>query len=176
MSLLNLSSVLTLVAVACAGLGCGGASSATSESSTTKPETAAQASKLAAQAGAGSDEAPSRTSAAAPAASVSSSPSTPGVSTDKMDAAAGVDPKCAAGTFDSTFGAIQKVIFEGNKCTNDSCHGAAANGGLDLRPTAAYASLVEVASTISPLQRVMPGRPDESFLYNKLRAATNLAA
>jgi hypothetical protein len=36
-----------------------------------------------------------------------------------------------------------------------------------VRPDVAYQSLVEVKSTISSLQRVMPGRPDESMLYNK---------
>lgn len=82
------------------------------------------------------------------------------------------DPNCAAGKFDSTFAAIQKVIFEGHSCTNAMCHGAAAMGGLDLRSDVAYQNLIEVKSTISPLLRVMPGRPDESLLYNKLRAAT----
>src|SRR5262245_21384471 len=47
---------------------------------------------------------------------------------------------CKSGTFDSTFAAIQQVVFAGNKCTNDACHGAAAVGGLDLRPDAAYKS------------------------------------
>jgi hypothetical protein len=82
------------------------------------------------------------------------------------------DPNCAAGKFDSTFAAIQKVVFEGNSCTNAACHGAAAIGGLDLRSDVAYENLIETKSTVSALQRVMPGRPDESFLYNKLRAAT----
>ncbi|MET0389908.1 MAG: hypothetical protein ABW321_28305 [Polyangiales bacterium] len=83
-----------------------------------------------------------------------------------------VDPRCAAGSFDSTFAAIQSVIFDGHSCTNAACHGAAAVGGLDLRPDAAYDNLVEVKSAVSTLQRVMPGRPEESLLYNKLRAAT----
>jgi hypothetical protein len=83
-----------------------------------------------------------------------------------------LDPACASGTFDSTFAAIQKVIFEGNSCNNATCHGDAAVGGLDLRPDAAYQNLIEVKSTVGQLLRVMPGRPDESLLYNKLRAAT----
>lgn len=82
------------------------------------------------------------------------------------------DPNCPTGTFDSTFAAIQKVVFEGNSCTNANCHGAAAMGGLDLSADVAYKSLIQHSSTISPLQRVMPGRPEESFLCNKLRAAT----
>ncbi|HKP58578.1 MAG TPA: hypothetical protein VJV78_17755 [Polyangiales bacterium] len=83
-----------------------------------------------------------------------------------------VSAACGSGEFDSTFAAIQQVIFEKNNCTNRMCHGAAAMGGLDLRAEAAYESLIEVKATSSSLFRVMPGEPDESFLYNKLRAAT----
>ncbi len=79
---------------------------------------------------------------------------------------------CDAGEFDSTYAAIQKVIFEGRSCTNDACHGSAANGGLDLRADASYDQLLEVKSGNSTLYRVMPGVPSESFLYRKLRAAT----
>lgn len=78
---------------------------------------------------------------------------------------------CAEGDFDSTFAGIQKVIFEGRGCTNDMCHGTAKTGGLDLREGAAYESLLGTSQN-SPFKRVMPGEPDESFLYNKLRAAT----
>jgi hypothetical protein len=91
------------------------------------------------------------------------------------DAAQSVDagPCGEEGEHDSTFAAIQKVIFEGKGCTNDMCHGAAKTGGLDLREGAAYYSLHQAASQNSPFMRVMPGEPDESFLYNKLRAATD---
>jgi hypothetical protein len=82
------------------------------------------------------------------------------------------DDRCGAGEFDSTFAAIQGVIFEQRGCTNGMCHGAAAMGDLDLRADAAYRNLVEVKSANSPLFRVMPGEPDESFLFNKLRAGT----
>ncbi|HKU44396.1 MAG TPA: hypothetical protein VJR89_39825 [Polyangiales bacterium] len=78
---------------------------------------------------------------------------------------------CASSQFESTFAAIQKVIFEASSCTNDMCHGAKAMGGLDLRADVAYENLIEVPSTLGALYRVMPGEPDESFLYNKLRAA-----
>jgi hypothetical protein len=79
---------------------------------------------------------------------------------------------CDSGKFDSTFAAIQKVIFEGHNCTNDMCHGAAVMGGLDLRAGVAYENLIEVRSKNSKLFRVMPGEPGESFLFNKLRAAS----
>lgn len=79
---------------------------------------------------------------------------------------------CMGTRYDSTFAAIQKVIFEGRNCTNSKCHGEATAGGLDLRAEAAYTSLIEVESTIGTALRVMPGEPDESFLFQKLRAAT----
>jgi hypothetical protein len=80
---------------------------------------------------------------------------------------------CGAGEFDSTFAGIQKVIFEGHGCTNGMCHGAAAQGGLDLRADVSYQNLLQINSKSSPLFRVMPADPNQSFLYNKLRAATD---
>jgi len=82
------------------------------------------------------------------------------------------DGACGAGEFDSTFAALQKIVFEQNSCTNAACHGIAAMGSLDLRADVAYDNLLEVRSENGSLFRVMPGEPDESFLYNKLRAAT----
>jgi hypothetical protein len=79
---------------------------------------------------------------------------------------------CGDTKFGSTFAAIQKVILEGHSCTNDACHGAAAMGDLDLRPDVAYKNLIEVKSKLSTQYRIMPGVPNESFLFNKLRAAT----
>ena len=81
-------------------------------------------------------------------------------------------PGATCEEFDSTFAAIQQVVFERNGCTQAVCHGSAASGGLDLRPEVAYANLVEVASTSSSDPRVMPGEPSESFLLAKLAAAT----
>lgn len=79
---------------------------------------------------------------------------------------------CGDREYESTFAAIQKVILEGRKCTNDMCHGAAAMGELDLRADVAYENLVEKKSKLSAQYRIMPGVPGESFFYNKLRAAT----
>lgn len=42
-------------------------------------------------------------------------------------------------------------------------------GNLALHPRAAHASLVGVPSEQSPLLRVEPGRPEDSYLYHKLR-------
>jgi hypothetical protein len=62
-------------------------------------------------------------------------------------------PSCeAAQAFDSTFDAIQTVIFEKHGCTQDICHGEARSGELDLRPGAAYDAIFDVPSTVSALR------------------------
>jgi len=49
------------------------------------------------------------------------------------------------------------------------CHlPGAEQGGLALHPQGGYANLVDVKSTQSPLLRVSPGKPDDSYLYRKL--------
>ncbi|MET0342793.1 MAG: hypothetical protein ABW252_17430 [Polyangiales bacterium] len=75
-------------------------------------------------------------------------------------------------TFESSYDAIQQVIFERKGCTAQACHGAAAVGGLDLRAGASYAALVDAPSTVSRLTRVNPGTVGSSFLFHKLQAAT----
>jgi hypothetical protein len=75
-------------------------------------------------------------------------------------------------TFDSTFEAIQAVVFEQNGCANSLCHGAANQGDLDLSPLNAYDNLVTAASKGSSLRLVEPGSPSQSFLYHKLSAKT----
>jgi hypothetical protein len=98
----------------------------------------------------------------------------PGSDPDPVDPAPSepVDPECAGGSFDSTFAAIQELVFERHGCTAEACHGSARSGGLDLRAGAAYASLFEVPSQGSPWQRLVPGEPSESFLFQKLSAST----
>jgi len=75
-------------------------------------------------------------------------------------------------TFDSTFAAIQEAIFKNHGCANDACHGSASSGGLDLRTDAAYASLFQAKAQGTASVRVQPGAPQESYLYLKLKAAT----
>ena len=49
------------------------------------------------------------------------------------------------------------------------CHlPGAEQAGLALHPKGGYANLVEVKSTQSPLLRVSPGKPDDSYLYRKI--------
>ncbi|MEE8556289.1 MAG: hypothetical protein V3T14_00205, partial [Myxococcota bacterium] len=83
--------------------------------------------------------------------------------------------ECAStGSANSTFEAIQSVVFEGYGCNNAVCHGSALfpKGELNLLTADAYDNLVGVPSSGSVLQRVVPGEPAASFLYQKLAAAT----
>jgi hypothetical protein len=81
-------------------------------------------------------------------------------------------PPC--GSFNSTFEAIQKVVFEKHGCSTSICHGSTGKqGGLDLSPDVAYQNIVEVRSTETELNRVQPGDKDRSYLWLKLAAATD---
>lgn len=80
------------------------------------------------------------------------------------------EPACDE-SFDSTYDAVQSVIFERQGCANDACHGNNASGGLDLRADVSYANLFEAPSTASALARVHPGTKERSFLWLKLSAA-----
>jgi cysteine-rich repeat protein len=77
--------------------------------------------------------------------------------------------------YDSTFEAIQALIFDGvYGCSADICHGTALSGGLDLRDGTSYSQLVSVPSpnwSGNPL-RVFPGDQDPSLLYSKLAHLT----
>lgn len=83
---------------------------------------------------------------------------------------------CPCERFDDTWDAIQKVIIEGNGCTQLACHGSdagvASSGGLDLRSEVAYANLVNVGSTRSTDKRIERGSRQDSFLWRKLAAST----
>ncbi len=85
-------------------------------------------------------------------------------------------PSCAGQSFGSTWEAIQQVIFARHDCTNDACHGAARQGGLDLHPTVAYDNLFEVPSSqVSETVRLEPGDQRRSYLWLKLAAKTDPA-
>jgi len=75
--------------------------------------------------------------------------------------------------FDGAYEAIQKLIFERHGCTAGACHGAGKVGGLDLRADVSYENLVDVPSANSKNARVQPGTATDSFLYQKLQAATH---
>lgn len=81
--------------------------------------------------------------------------------------------ECDNAAFSSTFELIQNAIFENKGCTSSICHGAAAEGGLDLRAEVAYASLVDVAAeTVPGRMRVVAGQKDDSLLFVNLAAKT----
>ena len=90
-------------------------------------------------------------------------------------AGSGDDGQSADGcsSFEHTFEAIQEVIFERHGCTASACHGDRAAGGLDLRAEVAYQNLFDVQAKASDQKLVSPGLPSASFLYQKLRAATD---
>ncbi|MFT4569676.1 MAG: cysteine-rich repeat protein [Hyphomicrobiaceae bacterium] len=85
----------------------------------------------------------------------------------------GCDP--ADVEFDSTFEGIQTLIFDNPVygCSNDTCHGSALQGNLDLRDGTAWGEMVNVDADINPsFTRVFPGDQGESLLYLKLASAT----
>jgi len=85
--------------------------------------------------------------------------------------------------FDSTFAAIQEIIFENRGCTSANCHiGPSAAGGLDLSDAAtSYANLVDQPVQTIPIddhplmKRVLPnaqvGGKSESLLWLNLASA-----
>jgi hypothetical protein len=73
----------------------------------------------------------------------------------------------------SAFAAIEQTIFAKRGCTAAACHGTAGVGGLTLSAGGALAGLVNAKSENSQHPRVKPGAPNESFLYLKLKAATD---
>jgi hypothetical protein len=100
-------------------------------------------------------------------------PSNPGDPGEPSDPGPGPDlgPECTE-SFDSTFEAIQTVVFERRGCIEENCHGSARAGELDLRADVAYANLIDVPSAGSSLARIFPKQPLESYLYLKLAAAS----
>lgn len=80
-------------------------------------------------------------------------------------------------SFESTYDAIQKVIFEGRGCTSDACHGAAESGGLKLTADVSYEELLDVdPETVPPdlifgLKRLAPSKKGQSLLWLNLAGA-----
>lgn len=81
--------------------------------------------------------------------------------------------KSECALFPTTFDLIQKAVFDNHGCNVDTCHGSALAGGLDLRPGASYAALVDVAAeSVDAAKRVDPGSKDTSLLWINLAART----
>jgi hypothetical protein len=124
----------------------------------------------------GSVDAPIVTADSAPTGSASPADSG-AIKTTIASEAAAPNPSGDAGTagcatFSNSFEAIQKLIFERRGCTASTCHGDAKVGGLDLRAEVSWTNLVDAKSSNSNMARVQPGAASESYLYQKLRAAT----
>lgn len=85
-----------------------------------------------------------------------------------------VEPAACDGVqFESTFDAVQQVVFDGYGCSDDACHSSeTASGGLDLTAGNSWANLHDVDSTGSSEKRILPGSASRSYLYQKLAAAT----
>jgi len=77
---------------------------------------------------------------------------------------------CDSPSFESSWDAIYALVIERHGCTAAACHGAAAEGELDLRAEHAFANLFEIPSSGSALERISPGGPRRSSLWLKLAA------
>ncbi|MFM2417127.1 MAG: hypothetical protein RL385_1850, partial [Pseudomonadota bacterium] len=114
--------------------------------------------------------------AAGAAASISqkadaTTPTAPGAATPAAPGAAPAAGGCQ--TFDSSYAAIQALVFERHGCTAAACHGQAKVGGLDLSAGASWDHLIDAPSANSKLKLVEPGVPAQSYLFQKLQAATS---
>jgi len=93
-------------------------------------------------------------------------------------AVCGEEGECPTTNYDSTWAAIQGVIFNAPVygCSNVVCHGGSpGQGNLDLTDANAYANLVGVPSSINPpIDRVEPGDHTLSVLFDKLRAGSTM--
>jgi outer membrane protein assembly factor BamB len=75
----------------------------------------------------------------------------------------------------SSYALIQHAVFDSTRhgCTTSFCHGSSpGQAQLNLTAALSYDQLFDAPSTLSALARVEPGDPDQSFLYQKLAAAT----
>lgn len=87
---------------------------------------------------------------------------------------------CNAESFDSTFEAIQTVVFEGGYgCSDGTCHDSVnPKNDLELTNAVAYEELLGPDGTGAPsqdypfLNLVQPGEPELSYLFIKLAAKT----
>jgi len=75
---------------------------------------------------------------------------------------------------ESTWQAIQTLVFQRHACTFAACHGTPpGSANLDLTARAAYDDLINVPSEAdATYMRVAPGAPADSMLWRKLAART----
>ena len=84
-------------------------------------------------------------------------------------------PSCAAGAGPTTFAAIQNEVLTPS-CAGSNCHDTSTrSAGLDLSEGQAYDALVDVPSSQIFLRRlVAPGKPDDSYLVQKIRGSSSI--
>lgn len=80
-------------------------------------------------------------------------------------------PACAT-EYESTFAGIQSEIFDRHGCSDQLCHGNAAQGGLNLSRDVAYENIFQKASVGSQHRLIEPGDEERSYLWLKLAANT----
>lgn len=87
-----------------------------------------------------------------------------------------VSEACLEATGHSDYAWLRDNVFQPSCASFVSCHmGSRPPGGLNLQTARAYAQLVGVpATSISGWQRVVPFRPQESYLLVKLGVITNV--
>ncbi len=69
---------------------------------------------------------------------------------------------------DPSFDSVVQEIFNRKGCAGGSCHGSAASAGLSLSAGTSYANLINVASTQTGTDRVIPGNATDSYLIVKV--------
>lgn len=101
-------------------------------------------------------------------------PEEPGEPSEPRPPAEPEQPSCDGPEYESTFDAVEKIVFDRYDCRNQGCHGqGAAAGGLDLSPGVAWANLHDVDAVVAAGKRIVPGDRRRSLLYTKLAAATH---
>ena len=75
------------------------------------------------------------------------------------------------------FTANIQEIFDRRGCSASSCHGSALSANMDLRSSAAFASIVDVAAfSDGAFQRVTPNDAQNSYLVMKLEGRQTVGA
>ena len=92
------------------------------------------------------------------------SPSDPGV----------VDPRIVKSN--PSFAVDIEEIFDRKGCTAAGCHGSVQQGGMDLRPGAAYAALVGVTASAEPIPRVIPGDAQGSYIVMRVEGRQSVGS
>ena len=73
---------------------------------------------------------------------------------------------------EAAFDVLQARVFDQHGCSARACHGETMAAGLCLSQDRAYDAIVGADAKFSNLPLVSPGAPDQSFVYQKLRAGT----